>query len=580
MTHSLTLGSRLLTDSLPDDEHGFVFNVLAEGMGFGVAKGVQEVITSLLADGDLVRIDRYGNREVSFAVEITGPSLGALAHGEAALRREVGKPNALTWQAPDVLSVPTVFDVVTSEMSQTFDDLDELRRSRTFVVTLTCAPFARSADLATVAGLEVGGTASTVSVDTCDSTTGWEAFINGSSAGPPDPAWSGTSGGLWVYELYDPYPQTLALTRTGTFSVASTPYIVVIAQVQVDSAVTSARAVVDGVTQDLVLLSQRKIPTSGQYEYVFQVSGSTVTSLTLSNYTEITTPAAFGVFDVSRTNLPPGQTPRQPSRIVEVRGTERTPGSLRISSPDGTSPLRLVLAATWPENGSGFSPPLRRWRSNGNTETVTADTYSGKTEPLDPSYVQFDVPIESLPVGTYQLMMLAKADAGGDYAVESTIQSRHNGVTLGETTWGAGGTEVVTIPAGWFLVPMGVYGIPIAAAKAGEFRISIKAPGAPGVTFDEAWLFPVGDNCALTIAVATEPHLWLDSADADSRVPRIWEGASVDKTDAHYPANGIYTMGKHVFIPERTAVFTAAGVDWPDVTLTYHKRWHSNAAED
>lgn len=575
MTHSLTLGSRLLTGSLPDDEHDFVFNMLAEGTSFGVAAGAQEVITSLLSDGDLVRTTRFGNRQVTFPVEITGPDLASLAHGEAALRREIGRGNTLTWEAPDY-AVPTVFDVIDSSMEQVFNDLDDLHRVRTFNLTLTCAPFARSASMTTVAALEVAAGATTV-VDTCDSATGWESFINGSPAGPPDPAWLGISGGLWVYEIFEPGPQTLTLTRTGSFSVATTPYIVARLRSGQAMASVTASAVLDGTTQSLPLLSKRKVSGTNEHEYVFQAVGTTVTSLSFTSYS-LPDYADFGVFDVTRTNQPPGQTPRQPSRIIDVGGTERTPGSLRISAPDGASPLNLTLVATWPDNGSGFSPPLRRWRTLGNTETTTAATFSGKTEPLWPNYVMHDIPVESLPDGTYQLMGLLRAGTTGDYRVESLIQSRHDGVTLGETTWG----ETVTLPAGqWMLIPMGHYRVPIVAAKAGEFRIGAKTPDGAGVEYDELWLFPMEEDCALTAVLPPEPHLWLDSADLETRVPQVFEGGSADKSDAHWPRNGVYTMGHHVFTPGRTAVFTAThGVDWPNVTLTYHKRWHSNAAEE
>lgn len=581
MTHSLTLGSLLLTGSMPDDDHGFTFSVLAGDFGFGVAQGVREVVTSLLADGELVRTTRYGNREVAFAVQVEGPSLGALAYGEAALRREVGRANTLTWQAPDVLSVPTVFDVLDSEMSQRFDDLDELRRRRTYLVTLTCAPFARSEGLTTFDALEVGAVGSTVQVDNCESTTGWTGTWDGNPWGVGT-----TDGSVYVSELDTEVgfpPSRWTLTRSGAVDLTSTPYLVVQTRTISTSPIVAAYPGASASGTPMTLLSSRRI-ADGRFEFVWQLPsgfvGTTMPAVTFE-HTSITDGnvwQGFHVYDVSRTNLPPSQSPRQLSRMIEVGGTERTPGSLRVAAPDDTSDLALTLVSTWPDDGSGFSPPLRRWRTTGNTETTDAATFSGKREPMWPNYVEHDIPVQSLPDGTYQLMGLLRAASSGDYRVDSVIQSRHAGVTLGETTW----SETVTLSAGqWILVPMGHYRVPIVAARAGEFRVGIKTPDGAGVEYDEAWLFPMEEDCALTALLSPEPHVWLDSPDLTSPVPQVLEGAASDKSDAHWPKNGVYTMGNHVFTPGRTAVFTAThGVDWPEVTLTYYKRWHSNAAEE
>jgi hypothetical protein len=68
--------------------------------------------------------------------------------------------------------------VVDSEMAQSFNDLDELRRERVFVVTLACAPFARSADMVTVEALPEPGSLVEATINTADTTTGWTAFVN------------------------------------------------------------------------------------------------------------------------------------------------------------------------------------------------------------------------------------------------------------------------------------------------------------------------------------------------------------------------------------------------------------------
>lgn len=538
---------------------------------------IVESLTSQLADGDIERTVRHGNRTYVLPIYIEGPTLADVADAEALLRAELRSSGlTLTHNPGDSWAVDSVYEVQTARMSPSRDDTHESHLIRKWTLTLTCAPFARSAGLTTVETLPVPVSPTTTTFDTCDSATGWTATVNGAAVAV-DLAWE--AGSVSVKETLAPGPQTLTLTRTGAVDFTPTRYLVADIGYYSSLGALPVTCVADGSV--LPLLEQRLI-APGSYRYTYDSGGVDAASLTFSSYTEPDY-ADLKIRSLVRTDMPPAITPRQLLRTLEVGGTERTAGSLKISAPDGTSALQLVLVSSWPENGSGFAPPLRRWRVGGNTETPNAGTFSGKAEPLGPAYSYFDVPIASLPPGTYQLMALMRASVAGSYNVESVIQSRHNGVTLGETTWGTGGTETVSFPFAndWKLVPMGVYGAPIVAAKAGEFRILIKTPGTTVVDYDEAWLFPVDDDCALSAILTPEPHLWLDSPDLTSRVPKTWEGEEADKSDGHWPVNGIHTMGSHVFTPGRTSVFTAGfGVDYPEVELTYHKRWHSNAAED
>ena len=64
---------------------------------------------------------------LEFDVLIEGADGVALQAGEVALRRELYRPNMVTWTPPADFSAPTVYEVVTSEMAPKFDDIDELR---------------------------------------------------------------------------------------------------------------------------------------------------------------------------------------------------------------------------------------------------------------------------------------------------------------------------------------------------------------------------------------------------------------------------------------------------------------------
>ena len=573
MTHSLTLGSLLLTDSLPDDDHGYTFSVLAEGVGFGVAQGVREVVTSLLADGDIVRTTRFGNREVSFAVQIEGPTLGALAHGEAALRREVGRGNTLTWQAPDVLSVSTVFEVVDSEMSQTFDDLDELRRKRTFVLTLTCSPFARSKDMVTVAALESGTAA--VTVDACTATTGW----TGSRSGAGSPALGIWTGGVGVVDLDAAVtsPETWTLTRTGLVDFTSTPYLVIEART-VSPKSQGVEAYADGA--NLQLLASVMLDGDGWTRFTYLASG-VVSALTFT-HTSAPGEAWQGLIvrEVTRTDTAPAETARQVSRILSVSGTERTPASLHVVSPDGVANLDLTIVHTSPEDGSGYSPPLRRWRTVGNTVFTDVTRFSGASEPLFPNFFEAEVPVASLPRGGYLVAAcMSKPTPGVAKIQRSTSTAFADGTADGFST------RIVSFDFAaantWYFVPLGILSLPSVRATAGDVRVTIFDPFNFGISMDEAWLFRIDDDCALTVLDFTShPNLWLDSPDLTSPVPTVWVGDDANRADARHPASGLISMGSHVLTPPATSVFVATGdTVWPQVSAAYYPRWHTNAAE-
>lgn len=569
--HSLTLGSLLLTDSVPDGTHGYAFHWIAPGATTGSGVAVKEVVTSLLADGDLVRITRYGNREVTFSIEITGPTLDALAHGEAALRAEVGRRNTLTWQPPDALSVPTVFEVVASEMAQTFNDLDELHRIRTFVVSLTCSPAALSADVSTVEALPAG--TSTVVVDTCDSATGWAA---GTST-PPD-SLSQSAGAVWVHDATGGN-QAMALNRAASIDVSAHPQFVLewkaipgpgymvmgfpAASEQFPSELNRV-ALADGWMRSTWLVAPGDLDSGFQFAYL-----NTSTGTLEGDYVAIR--------EVRKTSVLPGESVRQLSRFLEVGGTERTPASIHVQSEDGIDPLGQCIVHTCPEDGSGYSPPLQRWRTVGQTRTADATAFSGSYESINTTSWIAEVPTYALPEGGYVLLARLRAQTAGVVSITwSTSTIFPDAVTQQGFTVGAFNHDFA-VGNEWELVPIEVLSLPSVRTQAGKVQIALQvAAASPVVTLDEAWLFRDDDDCALTIVETDQPHLWLDSPDIDSSVPRVWIGDGAS-TKVH-PGEGLKGMGAHVLSPEGTATFTAALTDNPATDATFYRRWHSNAA--
>lgn len=585
-THSLTLGSLLLTGSMPDADHGYELNVLAEGASFGAAKGVQGVVTSLLSDGDLVRITRYGNRDVTFSVEITGPSLVALAEGEAALRREVGRGNTLTWQPPDFLAAATVFEVVTSEMSQTFNDLDELARRRTFSVTLTCLPGARSLAPVTVEAISFG--TSRVTIDTCDSAAGW----TGTWAGAPraidttfvDP------GSLGVQEFENEVgfpPQKWTLTRTGTVDFTATPFL----EVEVTTlsskggAPLNISASVGTFPGNLPKLLTVSIPGTSYYRVIFDARGAGVVgSITLSHVSDGGVWQGLIVRDVAMSNIPPNITPRQVSRFLEIGGTERTTGSVAVSSRDGSA-LSLAMVHTSPASGvrgaSGYSPSLRPYRLSGNTVTTDAARLSGASEPLKPAAVVSQVPNGSLPDGPYFVAALVKSDTSKTTGIFWTVRTIVGGADIvGQEERGMSYPFTANV---WALVPLGVISLPVAQATDAITRVDIQQDtlDAANLTLDDVYLFWAGENCGFTVVNGAKSRLWLDTPDASSLVPTYWTGDDELRGDAHHPGTALLVPGEHPLVPGlmRTWIATTgATATFPLASVTNYERWHSNAA--
>lgn len=555
-----------------DPTHGFWFKVLSNGTSFGNTDPVIEVIRSMLADGDRVRITRWGNREIPLRVEINGPDLASVAHGEAALRGELAKGNVLTWQAPDLFAVPTAYDVVTSWASQNFDDMGELRQVRTFDLTLTCSPFARSVNLTTVPPLTLGAYAPTL-IDACNSANGWSATVNGAAVTPVV-----SSGVVTATDATSPY--RVELTRTGTVDFTSTRYLV--SEVS-GTEMVEVYATVGGSVVKLPIVASL-ILTSGLRQLVHDTSGVSTSALRWVGSKSLLFAGSltFGVANVERSATPPQVSPRQVSRIIAPGGTERTPTSIHVASANGTDLLGLTLVHTSPEDGSGYSPPMRRLRFSGNTVTDDPTAMSGSYEPLHPNPVRYDAPTSALPEGGYLLCAFVRVGLAGTYAVDFSAVTQLPPPNAGVEMGAVFNTTRVTFPVAhtWVLVPLGIMSLPTVRTSAGTVAVRIIRNIAESVDMliDEAWLFRVDDDCSLTIANATATNLWLDSPSADFVVPTVWMGNSLESRT--HPGENLIAQGNHVLQSNGTAVSVSTlGTVRPNVDAQFYRNWHSNAAD-
>lgn len=563
-----TLGDLVLT------EYPFAVEF---GGDHGAPESVVELVASMLADGDLVQQVRHGNREITLTVIVEGATLGALAENEATLRRACSRQTTLEFQPGDVDSPASVFEVLSAEMRHARDDDNETNLLHRWELSLTCAPFARSVDPVTVEALAVPGSETLVTVDTCDLATGWSATSNGGPA-PVDMAWA--AGAVSVHELLNPGGQTLTLTRTGFINFTPTPYLQVEMGYRADLGSLPVTCTVGGALSGGATLSplEQRLLSPGRFLYTFDTAGVTVESLTFTSVTSADT-ADLKIYNVARTDMPPNITRRQSSRIIEAGGTERTPASILVASPDDT-PLGLTIVHTCPEQGMGYSPPLRRWRTYGNTVyTDNPLTVSGAYESLGPNHVVHVVPSESLPPGGYLLCARLWASSPGSAQIEVLTDTS---TPDGEIVQQVARRTFVSFSAAnvWQFTPIMVLTLPSARMTSGTVAVDIlNLDGASiNVEMDEAWLFRMDDDCALTVVDSAHPNLRLDSPNVSTgSVPMVWTGGD---SEWFHPGGRLLAMGSHNLVPEGVSMFTVtANVDHPQTTATFYRRWHSNAAE-
>jgi len=171
-------GLDILMDE-PDPVNGWRIHALGDDFTTGDPDAVINTIVSQLQDGDVEKIDRYGNRSATISLQITAP--GASAPGAVIAAAQAAIDAActfdgwaeLTWISPLVGAEETVYEVTSATVSTAFDDLDEmLRARRTVTLTIHARPFVRGTTPISIDAPEVTGS-TTTTVDDGSSLTNW-----------------------------------------------------------------------------------------------------------------------------------------------------------------------------------------------------------------------------------------------------------------------------------------------------------------------------------------------------------------------------------------------------------------------
>lgn len=579
--HSLTFGAVDLLGDPVTTAGGYWFEAAGEDTDLGNPEPVEKAIASFLQDGAIAAIESYDNREMPLKITVKGVDSAGLAAGEAALMGEVAKRNTLTWTPPDkagdFAGVPSVFDVVTSWLDHSFDDINELNLQRTYTLTIKALPFARSNTLTTLVSPAPPSTTPVVTVvDACTSTTGWSN--TGSSAGTGAAATG--SGDVYAVQSWagpGASSRRVQLNRTG-LSASGGAYIRIV--------FTSTTSGGGTPTYSVAFNGGAAIaPTAASGNTRWYYFTATVTSVAIAVDQVVNASGTLSLYvsDISRSNMPQDQTgARQSFRSLAVAGSARTQGNLALEDPGAG--LGSALVYTSPNAGSVFQPPLRAYRTASPTETTDSTMISGKYNNLS-SGMAFEIPAPLVPSGSYLMMARVQHPTGGTYTLSWQARTKV-GTTISGAPTDPSGSHLVTLSSGvWATTIVGAMVLPIRQmGSAGYVRLELSGSSG-GLVIDEVWLFNLdigrltwvecGSGTPATMVVSS--RLFLDAASLDSPVPSVWLGTAANRSDSFGAATEMKSFGEHEFIPPSMNVFTVTSASVAtQVTLSYYKRAHTH----
>lgn len=581
--HGLSLGGLDLVLAGKPVVHteGYTTDVSSNGTTWGNPEVVVAQIISALSDGDMVAQTHVGNRQVTVYVRISATASNILPLGEAALAAVVGKGVDLVWQPPDIAEPPTVFKVLHSRMDFVFDDFAELRRDRTYALTLTALPWGRSASKITTAA--VTAVAPSV-VDSGSATTNW------SISRPAGATLSVASGAVRssynAATIQDGYYGT-TMVRTATINVATNKYIGI--DWKASLAVVHEPAF-NGAFGN-VEVRREPAPAAGYTRSWYRVSDSITSLSTL--WFSIIHPAGSGTATldidqiVQANALPATGTTRQLTRTIDPGGSVPAEGDVLVQH--ASAGLGQTIVFSHPA-GSGYSPSVSQWRTTSNTPTVDSTTVSGQRISLTTTPAQFEMPINAVPEGDYQLWARLRLATGAGALVGVFIGS---GSAMGSVGFDAANQQVnVTLPgsAAWVIVPLARLTLPSRhLGPAGKVRLALLRATAHDIELDEAWLFAM-DKGRLTVvdcgtgtpAVGTiHNRLRVTAPSLDAPFGQIEVGTAADWSDAFTPdaANVALDQTGHRFDSDGgSSIFTVtSGTTDASVSFEHYPRWHSNA---
>lgn len=546
-------------------------------------------IRSFLDDGSLAQVINYGNRQPVIRVEITGPTLDDLALGEKALVAEVAKGrNTLAWTPPDEFAATTVFDVVWSRLDFTFDDMDEGRRRRTFVITLTCLPFGRpevETVVEAVGSGEAPPTPVTAVIDDGTSTSGWS--VGSSWVAVPATGPTVVSGGVQAASggQVRAFRYSYTLTRSGLASdMTSTPLLAV------EVPATIANATTVGFTFSINGVAVLPVAQNGWVYYFDCADFPTLNTFVVAHHLlTSSTPhavhsATMRVNEMSRTNVMPfSGTGRQQFRLMEIPGSVTTAGSFEIAHE--TSALGDVILYTNEADESGAQPPCRAYRVAGGTVTPDTSTASGARSPLNAATPEtYEIPASKLQPGTHQVIALVRQAVTAFAGINVEASTRLGAVEIGSQSR----PNILVVESAWTLADLGQLTLPSVALPAGSPAVvRLEVSSAQPVEIDDLYLFNLATG-SLTVVRAgsgtpvfggASSRLWIKAPVLDNPNPSTWLGTLTDGSDSRHTWGNteVRSLGRHPLIPGMMNVFSlTTGAINAAVSARFFERYHSH----
>lgn len=593
-----------------DEDGRWTSTVQLRGTDWGSPVPIEVIVESWLRDGALAATQGHDNTTMPLRLEITASDHLGLADAEKALFAEMEKPNDLVWDPQNEMA-PTVFQVVNSKLDAEMDtDGGEVASPPRYYysITVTRKSFVRSLVETVVPALAASGSA-TNNIHDGSTTTGVTATVNGVAATP-----SVTSGAVGLTTAAMTGTVVITETFAVAFSTASTKYV----RVDWKSAATKGqpatlRGFADGV--EVPRVAQAASPTAGYTRTWFAVPAAVTSVAEFEVECSTTGPLivpigdpgvarAFHVDSLDRTDIKPSLgTDRQLLRTIEVGGSASAPGTLAVEHE--TDALGDVMVYVWPDDGSGYSPPLRPYRVSGGTVVDDAALVSGHYDNLDTILV-FEVPLDRLPLGDgkpHRLMLVhrsTQAGAGGSSrTLNWTASTRINGATIGNTESGSVTWTVNPAVTEWKILPIEV--IPAQLVDVGDrstavLRVTVvdATVDTDDIRLDDAWLFDltVGHLIACSCGTGTPAsggpsnRLFIQPPTLTHPRPRVLRGHAADGSDAFsaflgatdltvVESNGrpYFDVGLVNLLTVTTNALDAGG------DLSYFKHWFLHPAE-
>ena len=612
-SHELTFDEDIrLIDG--DDADGYTIEAVV-GTRFGNPVPVEATIASLLRDGSIVSKTGDENREMSLLVRITAPDGVALALGEKRLNLATGKRTTLAWTPPDGIGPTTVFDVLTSSLNRVENDwdLDEVRGVRTYSLRLICLPFGRSVDLVTDdAGTPPSGGGT--QLYNAQSTTGWAPYGYAPSGGlytVDTVVFSEGTGSIKSrFQTFDNYTPGVSVSRGAdelsgvSWSTGAGGYLsarvkfqwtktslevhvtTAAGRVRVPALIESSRD-----AQGFVLVAWPVAAglTITAIDFAWQQSGPVIGSLGSNPH--------YVWYDDFRL-LAAATTDNQVLKQLDVKGSARTSGSLRVAAPTDSVALGKVLAivSATSELPPGFMPDGRR---SAVTSSTTPDTsalqgsfYTPSTTIYDDGTDRpvFDVPVGSLTPGPYTIVSLVKAETV-DTLVGVQARLRYGSSYVGPTSTAERTVPNLTI-GDWHFVTVGTVNLPPlpmeSADTTAKVRLLFKGAKLANVYMIPAWQVggrPVAEfgivDCGLgTVAPGgASSSVWFDSPSVAQPRGGYWRGPTADRMNVQSAWPDLKKPARFTFAPGGlSAWIVSLGAAGPTLTLAYFPAWFGSSA--